>query len=80
MVVALSSRVINASQNADADPKHVADANSMVTLTAGLLPVRRRRHEELMHTLTGGNMTDPNSLFGTPQQASPLTGLHPPQA
>lgn len=47
---------------------------SMSQFTAGLLPVRRRRHDELMNALTGEEGSDPAALFGTPQQPNPLTG------
>lgn len=41
---------------------------------SGLLPVRQQRHRDLMNALVGGESSDPDALFGTPQAASNPAG------
>ena len=45
-------------------------------VVTGLLPVRQQRHQELMNALVGGDSSDPDVLFGTPQSPYATAGTH----
>ncbi|KAL3156762.1 hypothetical protein ABBQ38_001037 [Trebouxia sp. C0009 RCD-2024] len=49
-------------------------ASTDVLSSAGLLPVKQQRHQELMNALVGGESSDPDALFGTPHSSSSTAG------